>query len=89
MASNNTVELMIPPSLAARVQSAADEAHRPAADILREILERHLPEQREQSGQTLPGRSPAQAAARMMAVRKGNILPDGVTIRELMTHGRE
>lgn len=32
--------------------------------------------------------SPQEAAARMRAARPGNQLPPGVTIRELMTHGR-
>jgi len=33
-------------------------------------------------------RTPAEAAARMRASRAGNILPEGVAIRDLMTHGR-
>ena len=30
----------------------------------------------------------AEAAARLRERRKGTVLPDGVTIRDLMTHGR-
>jgi hypothetical protein len=33
-------------------------------------------------------RTPAEAAARMRASRAANSLPRGVTIRDLMTHGR-
>jgi hypothetical protein len=36
----------IPPALLAQVQSAADEEHRPAADLLREAVERYLRERR-------------------------------------------
>jgi hypothetical protein len=32
--------------------------------------------------------SPQEAAARMRAARPGNQLPPGVSIRDLMTHGR-
>jgi hypothetical protein len=35
-----------------------------------------------------PSRTPAEAAARIRASRVGNTLPDGVSIRDLMTHGR-
>ena len=32
--------------------------------------------------------TPAAAVARIMELRKGNVLPSGVTIRDLMSHGR-
>ncbi len=35
-----------------------------------------------------PRRTPAEAAARMRAARTGNVLPEGITIRDLLTHGR-
>jgi len=38
--------------------------------------------------QPTPRLTPAEAAARMRAARPGNTLPDGVSIRDLMIHGR-
>ena len=42
--------------------------------------ERHAP--------TQPPHSPAEAAARILELRKGNILPAGATIKDLINHGR-
>ena len=36
----------------------------------------------------VPDLSPQEAAARLRAARPGNRLPDGVSIRERMVHGR-
>jgi predicted transcriptional regulator len=35
-----------------------------------------------------PGRTPAQAAARILELRKGNTLPEGETIKDLINYGR-
>jgi hypothetical protein len=32
--------------------------------------------------------TPAEAAARIRELRKGNLLPPGVTIKDLINHGR-
>jgi Arc/MetJ-type ribon-helix-helix transcriptional regulator len=85
--------LVLPPALLAEVEAAADEAHQSVAEVVREALERYLAQLRAGAtvGQTQPQptrRTPAEAAARMRENRKGNVLPDGVTIRDLMTHGR-
>jgi hypothetical protein len=45
MPDNETL-ISIPPALAAEVQTIADEEHRPAADVLRDLLERGLDERR-------------------------------------------
>ena len=84
---------LIPPALAAQIQAAADDEHRPAADVVREALERYLSTGRKGTGlaheSPVPAkRPPAEALARMRERRKGNVLPEGVTIRDLMTHGR-
>ena len=42
----------------------------------------------DRSAQDVPGRTPAEAVARMRQARAGNVLPEGVTIRDLMTFGR-
>jgi gamma-glutamyl:cysteine ligase YbdK (ATP-grasp superfamily) len=42
----DTERLALPPALLAEVQAAADEEHRPALDVLREVVERGLKERR-------------------------------------------
>ena len=42
MIPDSGIELVIPPSLAARIQTAADEEHRPALDLLRDAMDRYL-----------------------------------------------
>jgi hypothetical protein len=81
-------ELIIPPALAAQILAAADDEHRPAAEVVQEALERYLAQRRENVNTTPARRTPAEAAARLLERRKGTLLPDGVTIRDLMTHGR-
>jgi hypothetical protein len=82
--------VVIPPSLAAEIQAAADAERRTAADLVRDALERYLADWRKRAINR-PEKlriTPAQAAARLREAREGNVLPDGVTIRDLMTHGR-
>jgi len=92
MKPGSDTDLVVPPALLAEIQAAADEAHRPAADVVREALERYLADWRNgvrPAHEPVPARrTPAEAAARLRELRKGNVLPDGVTIRDLMTHGR-
>lgn len=84
------MDLVIPPTLAAEIQAAADDEHRTADDLVRDALERYLTDWRKRTAhaQEKPRRTSAEAAARLRESRKGNVLPDGVTIRDLMTHGR-
>jgi hypothetical protein len=46
MASDQDTGLAIPPALAAEIQAAADEEHRPPLDVLREAIESYRKEQR-------------------------------------------
>ena len=46
MASNHDTSLDIPPALAAEIQAAADEEHRPPLDVLRDAIESYRKEQR-------------------------------------------
>jgi hypothetical protein len=82
--------LVIPPALAAAIQAAAEDEHRTTDDLVRDALERYLTDWRNRTGhgQKKAGKTPVEAAARLRELRKGNVLPDGVTIRDLMTHGR-
>jgi metal-responsive CopG/Arc/MetJ family transcriptional regulator len=94
MKSRSDTQVSIPPALVTELQAAADEEHRPTADVVRDALERYLADWRRGGGLAHDGaidaarRSPAEALARMRERRRGNILPDGATIRDLMTHGR-
>jgi len=42
MRPDRGLELAIPPSLAARILTAAEEEHRPAIDILRDAMDQYL-----------------------------------------------
>ena len=42
MTPDSGLELAIPPSLVARIQTAAEEEHRSAIDILRDAMDRYL-----------------------------------------------
>jgi hypothetical protein len=83
-------DLVIPPALAAEIQAAAEAEHRTAADLVKDALERYLTDRRERTSYTREEARPtsAEAATRLRELREGNVLPDGMTIRDLMTHGR-
>jgi hypothetical protein len=81
----NPSELAVPPALAAQLRAAAAKQHRQLPDVLRDAVELYLNQLRPLP---LAQRSPAEAAARMRTSRPGNKLPDGITIRDLMTYGR-
>ncbi len=63
-------------------------------EVLRDRVERGLGERRRAEQQARSGiagaakLTQAEAVAKILELRRGNVLPDGVTIRELMTHGR-
>jgi hypothetical protein len=79
-------DFTIPPALAAQLRAAADEQHRSARDVLRDALEEYLRALRPLAPANQ--RSPAEAAARMMQARQGNVRLDDAALRELMTYGR-
>jgi hypothetical protein len=79
-------DLAIPPALAAQLQAAADEQHRPAREVLRDAVEEYLRAWRPLASSNR--RSPAEAAARIMRARQGNARLDDAALRELMTYGR-
>ncbi len=85
--------IALPATLLAEVEAVAEEEHRPVSDVVREAVERYLRRPRpyapaEQSDQAPDKLTAAEAIERILQQRKGNVLPDGVTIRELMTYGR-
>jgi hypothetical protein len=79
-------DFTIPLALAAQLRAAADEQHRSARDVLRDALEEYLRALRPLAPANQ--RSPAEAAARMMQARQGNVRLDDAALRELMTYGR-
>jgi hypothetical protein len=89
--SNESISLPLSAALLARVQAAATEEHRPAAEIVRDALESYLGSRlsrRNSTGNKLEAEMGLAAAARIRELRRGNILPEGVTIRNLIDEGR-
>jgi metal-responsive CopG/Arc/MetJ family transcriptional regulator len=81
--------LVLPPALLAEVEEAAREERRLAGDVVRDALERYLRQPRQRAAATQSGGlTAAEAVERLLEERKGTVLPEGVTIRELMTYGR-
>jgi hypothetical protein len=86
--------LAVPPDLLAEIQAEAKEEHRHAGDVLRDVIQLGLEERRraEHHAKTVPASTarmtPAEAVTRILKQRNGNVLPEGVTIRDLMTYGR-
>ena len=80
-------EQLIPPSLLAEIEAQAAAEHRSASEMLREVVEDYLRERRGRSA-NISERTPKEAAARILDRRKRHVLPEGETIRELMTYGR-
>jgi hypothetical protein len=81
----------IPPALLAEVEAAANEKHSAPGDVVREALELYLTAWRKTLNSTRTTQrklSPAEAVERLLEQRRDNVLPEGVTIRELMTYGR-
>ena len=84
---DHPADALLPPDLIAEVEALAAVERRSSRDILREAVELYL-QDRKPVAEPRPKLTPKEAAARMLQLRKGNVLPDGVTIRDLMTYGR-
>jgi hypothetical protein len=78
--------LEMPPGWLAEVQAVADAEHRAAAELVRDVVGRYIEERR--AAQPAALHTPAEAAARIRELRKGNFLPEGETIKDLINHGR-
>jgi hypothetical protein len=90
MRSERPTDTLVPPGLLAELQAVADEEHRTPGELVREALESYL-ERRKQRRAVPEARkphTPAEAAARILELRKGNLLPPGVTIKDLIHFGR-
>ncbi len=92
MKTQYPAEPLIPAALLEQVEALAAAEHRAAGDMLREAVEGYLQERRGTIDASLARsesrRDLQQVVDRILELRKGNALPEGVTIRDLMTYGR-
>ena len=77
----------IPETLATRLTAAGANPEHLALVALAQAAD-ELERGRQAAASEVVRRTPAEAAARIRASRASNILPEGVDIRDLMTHGR-
>ena len=81
------MDIRLPPDQEARVAAFAASAGRSPDDIVQEAVaqwvERQVPRPVPAAEHT-----PAEAVARILELRKGNVLPDGETIKDLINYGR-
>ena len=76
-------------TLLAEIEAVAVLESRSSRDLLQEIVERFLQDRRENgSAEVKSTLSPKEAARLMLERRPFNKLPEGMTIREMMTYGR-
>ena len=86
MKSQTPDTLEMPPGWLAEVEAVAAEERRAPAELVREAVDRYIGERR--AARPVNGHTPAEAATRIRELRKGNILPPGETIKDLINFGR-
>jgi hypothetical protein len=77
----------IPDALAKRLAAVGASPERVALDALQHAADDLERGQRAAAG-AIVERTPTEAAARMRRSRPSNVLPEGITIRDLMSYGR-
>jgi hypothetical protein len=82
------MEIRLAPDQEAHLAALVARAGRSAADLVQEALAEWEERQAECRAPARPQHTPAQAAARILELRKGNILPAGETIKDLISYGR-
>jgi predicted transcriptional regulator len=83
------MEIRLPPDLEAQLAAVAASAGRSTAEVVQEAIalwEERQAQQRRDAPNTK--HTPARAAARIRELRKGNFLPEGETIKDLINYGR-
>ncbi|MDR3461227.1 MAG: hypothetical protein P4L76_02790 [Beijerinckiaceae bacterium] len=92
MKGHDKAKELISPALLEQIEAVAAAEHRSAPDMLREMIEGYLSSRHAVAasgvGQPPERRTPREAAARILERRKFHPLPDGATIRDMLTHGR-
>jgi predicted transcriptional regulator len=79
------MDIRLPPDQEARLAELAARAGRTPGEVVQEALALW---QARQIPQGNVGCSPAAAAARIRELRKGNALPEGETIKDIIDYGR-
>jgi len=79
------MDIRLPPDEEARLVELAASAGRSPTEVVQEAL---AVWQTRQAPRHQNGHTPAQAAARILELRKGTKLPDGETIKDLINYGR-
>ena len=87
-ATLDRMEIRLAPDQEARLAALAASAGRSAAELVQEALAEWEERQAERHAPARPQHTPAEAAARILELRKGNMLPAGATIKDLINHGR-
>ena len=84
------MDIRLAPDQEARLAALAAGTGRSAAELVQEALTEweQRQAQAERPAPTSPQHTPAEAAARILELRKGNVLPAGTTIKDLINHGR-
>lgn len=82
------MEIRLAPDQEAHLAALAARAGRSTAELVQEALAAWEERQGEGAAPTRPQHSPAEAAARILELRRGNILPAGTTIKDLINYGR-
>ena len=80
-------EIHLSPDQEARLAALAASVGRRADELVQEALAEWEQRQAERQPQRSK-HTPAEAAARILELRKGNILPAGETIKNLINYGR-
>ena len=81
------MEIRLPPDQEAHVAALAASLGRSPADLVVEAIA--FWEKRQTEYQAAGWRyGPADAAARILELRRGNVLPDGGTLKDLINFGR-
>jgi predicted transcriptional regulator len=79
------MKIRLSPDQEAHLAALAAGAGRSPDEVVQEALALWQAHQVRRQKRTHP---PAEAAARIRELRKGNLLPEGETIRNLIDHGR-
>jgi predicted transcriptional regulator len=83
------MKIRLLPEQEARLAAVAARTGRSTEELVQEAVA--LWEEREAAQDhrgAMPKHTPAEAAARIRELRKGNFLPEGETIEDLIRHGR-
>jgi Arc/MetJ-type ribon-helix-helix transcriptional regulator len=81
------MEISLSPDQEVRLAALVAHFGRSASEIVQEALVLWEAKQAERQAEQ-PTHTPAEAAARILELRKGNILPEGETIKDLINYGR-